>query len=195
MKLNRSLTVLAATLGSAISAMGQDHPRFELFGGYSFESIVPCGTGCREPGITFPPTDFNGWNASLTGYLYKSIGVTADFSGHYASQIVYDPVVGSHRYSYMFGPTYSYRADLESVFVHALFGEISQGSNQLSNLDYTKFAWILGCGLDLNMSRRIAIRAFQLDYERARIPSFDSTPGAAQAANGLRYSGGVVFKF
>jgi hypothetical protein len=27
---------------------------------------------------------------SLTGYLYKSVGVMADFSGHYASRIVYD---------------------------------------------------------------------------------------------------------
>lgn len=135
------------------------------------------------------------WNASLTGYVYKSLGVTADFSGHYASQIVYDPVVSGHRYSYLFGPSYRFRAPVGAVFVHALFGEISQGSGQLSNLNCTKFAWVLGTGLDLTVSHRISVRALQLEYERAKIPSFGNPSDATEPANGFRYSGGVVFKF
>ena len=195
-KVNKPLVVLLATLGFGFCAMAQDRPKVEVFGGYSLESIVPCGTGCRELGITFPPTDFNGWNVSLTGYLYKSVGVTADFSGHYASQIVYDPVVGSHRYSYLFGPTYKFRGNnVGSVFVHALFGAISQGSGQLSSLDYTKFAWVLGCGLDVNVSRHFLMRPVQFDYERSSVPSFGNGSDAAEPVNGFRYSGGVVIKF
>jgi len=192
---NKPFIVVLVTLGFSICAVAQDRPKLEVFGGYSLESIVPCGTGCREAGTTFPPTDFNGWNVSLTGYLYKSVGVTADFSGHYASQIVYDPVVGGHRYSYLFGPTYKFRGNVGSVFVHALFGAISQGSGQLSNLDYTKFAWAMGGGLDLNVSRHFLVRPVQLDYERSSVPSFGNASDASEPVNGFRYSGGVVITF
>ena len=176
-----------------IGAMAQ-RTKLEVFGGYSMESITPCGIGCRESETAFPMTNFNGWNASLTGYLYKSVGVTADFSGHYASHIVFDPVVGGHRYSYLFGPSYGFRGRVGTLFVHALFGQISQEWNQLSNLNYRKFAWAAGGGLDVNVSRRFSMRLVQLDYERSSVPSF-GTSQAAQSVIGLRYSGGVVIKF
>jgi len=84
---------------------------------------------------------------------------------------------------------------LGSFFVHALFGEISQRSGQLSNLDYTKFAWAVGGGFDVNVSRRLSMRPLQLDYERSSFPSFGNTSNATEPVNGLRYSGGVVVKF
>jgi len=149
----------------------------------------------REQGVPFPPTNFNGWNASVTAYVYKSLGITADFAGHYASHVVYDPVAGAHRYSYLFGPTYSVHGRVGSVFAHVLLGEVSQGSSQLSALDYMKFALAVGCGLDLNVSRRLAIRIAQFDYERARVPSFNNASAGTESENGFRYSAGAVFKF
>ena len=189
-----ALLVVFVTLVFNIGTCAQDQPKFELFGGYSLEDVVPCGAGCRELGSAFPPTKFNGWNASVTGYSYKSLGVTADFSGHYASQIVYDPVVGGHRYSYKFGPTYVFRGRVGSLFLHALFGQISQGSDQLSSMNFTKFAWAAGGGLDVIVSRRLSFRPVQLEYERSRIPSF-GTSETSESVAGLRYSGGVVIKF
>jgi len=190
----KALLVLAI-LPFSIGAVAQDQPKVEIFGGYSLESIVPCGVGCREAGATFPITNFNGWNASVTGYLYKSLGVTADFSGHYASHVVYDPVAGAHRYSYLFGPSYSFRGSVGSLFIHGLFGQISQGSDQLMNLSFTKFAWVLGGGLDANATNHLSVRIVQLDYERTSNPVFGFAPGETQSVAGLRYSGGVVIKF
>jgi len=189
-----TLLALFVILAPSITAMAQHQTRLEVFGGYSLESITPCGIGCRELGTRFPMTIFNGWNASVTGYLYKSFGITADFGGHYASQIVYDPVVGAHRYTYLFGPTYIIRGEVGSLFMHALFGGVSQGSDQLSNLNYTRFASALGGGLDVNGSRHFSFRPVQLDYERSRVPSF-GTPETSEAVAGLRYSGGVVITF
>jgi len=192
---NRTLPALFAILVLSISAVAQDQPKLEVFGGYSLESIIPCGAGCREAGESFPLTNFNGWNVSATGYLYKSLGVTASFGGYYASHIVYDPVVSGHRYSYMFGPSYGFRGPVGYLFLHALFGEVSQGSDQLSNFNYTKFAWGFGGGLDVNATNRLSMRIVQLDYERTTIPAFGFAPGATQTVTGLRYSGGVVIKF
>jgi len=188
------LAVLIALI-SSIRVVAQDQPRIQVFAGYSLESIIPCGTGCRPAGESFPLTNFNGWNASVTGYLYKSLGVTADFTGHYASHIVYDPVVGGHRYSYMFGPSYAFRGSVGSLFLHALFGEISQGSDQLSNMNFMKFAWGFGGGLDVNITSRLSMRPIELDYERTKVPVYGFAPGATQTVTGLRYAGGVVIKF
>jgi hypothetical protein len=190
----KTLFLALAILALNTAAIAQRQSKIELFGGYSLEDNVPCGSGCREPGVAFPPTIFNGWNASLTGYVYKSVGITADFSGHYSTQIVFDPVVGAHRYSYMFGPTYAFRGDVGSAFVHALFGEVSQGSTDLSNLNFTRFAWALGGGLDVHLSRRFSARIVQFDYERSSVPTFDNPPSAAQPVNGFRYSAGVVIR-
>ena len=57
----------------------------ELFGGYSLERIAPgCGSNYRcgspTPG---PATDMSGWITSLTGFVYKSIGISAQFAGNY----------------------------------------------------------------------------------------------------------------
>ena len=193
--MSRTLLALWVTLLVSLGAIAQDQPKWEIFGGYSLESIIPCGAGCREAGTPFPITNFNGWNVSATGYVYKSLGVTADVSGHYASHVVYDPVVGSHRYSYMFGPSYAIRGRIASLFMHGLFGEISQGSDQLSNLNFTKFAWALGGGLDANVTHHLSMRIAQLDYERTSVPVFGFAPDATQSVAGLRYSGGVVIKF
>jgi hypothetical protein len=46
----------------------------------------------------------------------------------------------------------------------------------------------VGGGLDMRVRKHIAVRFADLDYESVHVP------GNA-AANGLRYSGGVVFRF
>jgi opacity protein-like surface antigen len=61
-------------------------------------------------------------------------------------------------------------------------------------MNYTKFAWAVGGGLDVNASRHLSMRVVQLDYERSRVPSFGTTENS-ELATGLRYSGGVIIKF
>lgn len=77
-----------AMMALCVTMVAQDRTHFEVFGGYSFERIAPCGSPysgffpCNEEQV--PGTsNFNGWNASLTGYFSKFLGATADFSGHY----------------------------------------------------------------------------------------------------------------
>ena len=190
--------VLLVVVSCSVPMLGQT-ANGELFGGYSFERIAPgCGSNYRCGTDTGgPSTNLNGWNASLTGYFYKSLGFSAQFTGNYngSAALSYSTV---HRYTYQFGPAYEFRMGKASPFVHALFGGVTQGSSADSSLGYTAFLWSVGGGLDWKVSKGISIRVAQLDYERQHVPVVDTggpTPFPAVGVNGLRYSAGIVVRF
>jgi hypothetical protein len=174
----------------------QDRSRFEVFGGYSLERIAPCGVlgsgeyPCNaETGFLAPTSTFNGWDAAFTRYFTKFLGAKADFSGHYGpyDNANFTPNPSTSRYSYMFGPVFAWRSPRVTPFAHLLLGGTSESlAGSIGN--YNVFSWAVGGGLDVSVRRRIAIRFAQLDYESVHVP------GNA-AANGLRYSTGVVFRF
>jgi len=180
------------------TALAQDRPRTELFAGYSFERIAPCGTsttyahgtscGLELGELQSSTTNYNGWNASLTSYFLRFVGVTADFSGHYGS---INGGISTPRYSFLFGPSVAVPLLRLKPFAHALFGVERQNGGGLDNLfSFTKPMIALGGGVDMDVSKRFALRVGQLDYEWQRNPT-----GGLPSATGLRFSGGVVFRF
>ncbi len=173
--------------------------RVELFGGYSLERIAPgCGSNYRCGTLTpGPATNMSGWTTSLTGFVYRSLGISAQFTGNYNGTAALSSS-SVYRHSYQFGPAYAVRWQRTSVFAHALFGGVTQNSSSDQTLSYTQFIWSVGGGLDLKASSRISIRPVQLDYERQRVPLVDtggSTPISPIGVNGLRYSAGIVIRF
>jgi hypothetical protein len=192
--------VLLLVVFSNLSSLASAQPdQFELFGGYSLERIAPgCGSNYRcgspTPG---PATNMSGWATSLTGFVYRSLGISAQFAGNYngTAALSYASV---HRYSYQFGPAYTVRWERSSAFAHALFGGVTEQSSSDPSLSYTKFLWSLGGGFDFKASRRISIRPVQIDYERQRVPVVDTggpTPITPIGVNGLRYAAGIVIRF
>ena len=186
-----------ALMALCVAMAAQDRSRFEVFGGYSLERIAPCGVPgsgeypCNaETGFLAPTTTFNGWDAALTRYFTKFLGATADFTGHYGSyRFANSPTSfpSTSRYSYMFGPVFAWRTQRATPFAHVLLGATSESlAGSIGN--YNVFSWAIGGGLDVSVTRRIAVRLAQLDYESVHVP------GNA-AANGLRYSSGGVFRF
>jgi hypothetical protein len=137
----------------------------------------------------------------VTGYFYKSLGVTAQLTGNYNGSI--RPSFASvHRYAYQFGPVYAFRLRRATAFAHALFGGGTQKSSETtssySDLNYTQFIWSLGGGLDFKVSRRLSIRAGQFDYEWQKVPVAFGSAGLTPTtypSNGFRYSAGVVVNF
>jgi hypothetical protein len=190
------LLVVFFTLPSLASAQsGQG----ELFGGYSLERIAPgCGSNYRCGSDTAgPATSLNGWITSLTGFVSKSVGISAQFTGAYNGNAALS-YSSLNRYSFQFGPAYVLRWRRTSVFAHALFGGVTQKSSADPTVSYNKFLWSVGGGLDFKTSHRISIRPVQLDYERQSVPVVDTggpTPISPVGANGLRYSAGIVVRF
>jgi opacity protein-like surface antigen len=136
-----------------LPAMAQEVLKAEVFGGYSWSG-----------------GNFHGWNASVTGNINKRLGIVADFSGHYGSELGLVRV-NQHAHSFLFGPRVSFRGKRLTPFVYGLFGatrfaESAVISGQRLSAVSNGFSLAIGGGLDVTVNDRIAIRAFQLDYFR-----------------------------
>ena len=163
-----SISLVVLTLQPA---KAQEVPKAEVFGGYSWAG-----------------GNFHGWNSSITGNITKRIGIVADFSGHYGSELDGSVLIQQDAHSFLFGPRFSFRGKRLTPFVYALFGatrfhESAIISGQKLSDSDTGFTSALGGGLDVKVNDRIAIRAFQLDYFRPNF--FGETHNRGRLAVGV----------
>jgi hypothetical protein len=157
-------------------AVAQETPKAEVFGGYSYAG-----------------GNFHGWNASVTVNVNKWFGLTADFTGHYGGSIDEDGFDERQRvHSLLFGARFSARKKRVMPFAHALFGASTlktelTGFGQKFLFSDTGFSLVMGGGLDIRINDRVAVRAIQLDYLRARF--------FGETENRGRLAFGVVLRF
>lgn len=190
-------------------ASAQANPHGGFFVGYSLERVSACGapgdtfltcSGFIETG-TSSPANYNGWEASATGFVYKFVGITADFTGHYGTTTINGnglPSASVSRFSFMAGPVVALRRPGFQPFVHALFGGVFNrfgtfvtGEDMANVPNYTKFAWAIGGGLDVNIHGHWAVRVGQFDFERIAVPA---AVGSYTPVNGFRFSTGLIFR-
>ena len=93
-----SISLVVLTLSSA---MAQEAPRAEVFGGYSWAG-----------------GNFHGWNASVTGNITKRFGIVADFSGHYGSEVDGPLLIHEDAHSFLFGPRFAFRGKRLLLSMH-----------------------------------------------------------------------------
>lgn len=167
----------------------------EFFGGYSYmkSDLSSPFTFLTSPGPTSSNRHFgmNGWQASITEKATDWLGLTQQFGGNYGTREFPNASTHFNTFSILSGPRLSYPG-LKGVtpFVHALFGyEQTTAKLESTNLKATSssYAMAFGGGLDVKVSRGVAIRLFQADYYRPQ--AF----GTSQ--NDLRVSTGIVFRF
>ena len=172
-----------------MAAMAQgEYPKAELFGGYSYFRANPDGF------------NLNGWNASVTANITNWFGVEGDFSGHYGSPRVFGfevPFVDVSSHTFMAGPKLTYRANTVAPFAHFLIGAARASTGAFGySLSDTALATVVGGGIDINVSKSLAIRAIQADYLMTR---FQTGPqivfsGFDDRQNNFRLSAGLVLK-
>ena len=200
--MKRLFLLVCVALLFSVPATAQQAPKTEVFGGYSY--FHPDGGG-----------GLHGWNGSVDVSLNKWLGVVADISGHYGSSStnVSTAILGlpdlsvkassdSNVHTILVGPQASYRKDERlTPFGHALFGLARfhergtattsgpvLGTTSFSFSDSnTGFAMGLGGGLDVKVTRSVALRLIQADYLMTRLN------GGTQ--NNARISVGFVFRF
>ncbi len=164
----------AVVLLLSAPAMAQDHPKAEIFGGYSFLRINPGG---GLSGENFA----GGWAASAAINANSWIGLAADFSGHYKTI----SGVSAKVHSYTFGPRVTYRkSEKVQPYFHALFGGATLSGGGSSE---SAFAMQFGGGVDWVASPHLAIRVGQFDY----VP----THFGGEWQHNFAYSAGIVFRF
>lgn len=174
--MKKMLWLVAILMAAVLAATAQENPRFELFGGYSYLHV---GSSHQQKAF-----GLNGWNGQATVNLNRWLGATADFAGNYGSPFA----VSIHNYTYMFGPTLSYRTQHVVPFAHALFGG-GHVSGKIGGLSSSQnaFAMAIGGGADIPLATHFGIRLAQLDWVRTQ---YFST-----SQNGFRVSTGVMFNF
>jgi opacity protein-like surface antigen len=163
-------------LAFALFPRGEDVPRAEVFGGYSWAHS-------RDEG-------FHGWNASGTVYVNPWLGIAADVTGHYKT-------LANTRFSLLsgaVGPRVTWLRDNISwfvPFVHAQAGAFrTKAHTEFLNASFSETethpGLALGGGIDLSLADRWAVRA-KADYTLVR--------SRGRTERDPRVSAGLVFRF
>jgi hypothetical protein len=195
-------SMLVAQTGGARAAGSENATRATIFGGYSY--------------LRNNNNGFNGWEGQGTFNFNRYLGVTADVSGASLTPFSFSLLGASastyqHITNYLFGPTVTAEFGISAVFAHALFGEAHSslgagvtlpiiGGISTGLTSANAFAMAFGGGIDIGLTRHLAIRAVQVDYLRTQFSATDALTTGLSSSLGnrqdsFRYSTGIVFRF
>ena len=177
----RKLFILVAViLATAGSAVAQDFPKAEIFGGYQYIRLNPGG------GAT--GANCQGGAGSVAGNLNHWFGVVGDFG---ACKITGQPSgTSAHLVNYLFGPKLTYRSHGRlAPFAQVLFGgeHIGLSASGLGSSSDSSFAMTFGGGADYELTNHVSIRVIQAEY------LYTKFGGTHQ--NNARISAGVVYRW
>lgn len=194
----KGLAVLALAMGAVASAAAQSGnahdgiSKAEIGVDYSYmrANATPGQCGCFN---------LNGGSAEVALRVYRNFSGVADITGEHAGTT---SISGQSLslLSYTGGPRFSYplrRSQRTRItpFVQGLVGVVHgfdapfpNSSGSIAN-SANALAVFVGGGVDIAFSRRLAIRAVQVDYGLNHLPN-----DANNSENLLRVSTGVVFR-
>ncbi len=170
--MKKAVFLFLAVLSSALAARAQDAPRGDLSVGYSY---------LRE-GFS-GGANTHGASVSGAAYLNDWFGVVGDFGVYHLSQ----SGTSANTFTFLGGPRLSAnRRKGVSPFVQALVG-----ADRLSVSGFGSahgFCWSTGGGVDLAVSRHIAIRP-QFDYIGLRFSNGNIHSARASVSIVFRFGG------
>jgi hypothetical protein len=180
------MMILALT--SVAAAQSVDYKRLEFFAGYS-HNLTDTDTSNVDPvGNIFGKREsFSGVETSVTGNVSRYVGLKFDFSAHFSKTTVAFPTfprpleVDSRLYNFLGGVQVKDNSSEATFkpFAHALAGVAHTRINSRIEDVFrgtdsdTGPAGAFGGGIDIRVSRRVDIRAVQLDYNPTKL--FDGT--------------------
>lgn len=136
-----------------------------------------------------------GGNVQVQDRAWRQLGVVADVAGLHTGT-THDPNVGLDLLTMTFGPRYTW-SPVQHRF--SIFGEFLVGeafgmdslfpSGSAVSASASSFALQTGGGIDLPVSRRISIRAFEAEWLRTQLPN-----ATTNVQNNLRLGVGVIYR-
>ncbi len=181
------------------AAQDQPAPKWELYGGYSF--FYPhADIHGQLPGalLPFPGTRLEsnprGAGASLTYNFNHWFGLTLDASTHWGSgEATFARRIDDAAFSNLsFGPKITFRHEHFSPFLEVLVGDHRLMPDAFHDID--KLGVMFGGGIDVKLSRHVALRLIRADYVfssyRYAPPTVSNTD-----INGVRLQAGLNFMF
>ncbi len=190
---------------------------FEVYGEYSYLRFNPtlASSGLNN-------RSFNGGGGGATSYFAKYLGIKGELMGYGSTSFtttftapVHLPNGGTipagtyksqgNMFTYLFGPVVKIPIPKITPFGELLFG--GSNTNGYANLSSSiiagggtiskaptqhPFTMAFGGGLDISVSKRVAIRPVELDYVLTR---YSNPLTNTNNQNNFRYLGGIVYKF
>ena len=171
-------------IAAPLAALAQESPKVEIFGGYSY-----LRGDDDDDGI-----DLHGFNVSFNQNIVKWAGLKADISGHYGDVTLLPGVPKFELDSYLFlvGPQFNIpKYERLHPYGHVLLGVMRNTLTNFSTAGRTSvrdsaFAVAFGGGLDVKVTKALAVRLFQADYV---LTTFDN-----DTQNNFRASTGLVLR-
>ena len=201
-RLFTALPVAIAVLcmfATTAAAQDQPAPKWELYGGYSF--FYPhADLHGQLPGalLPFPGTRLEsnprGAGASLTYNFNHWFGLTLDASTHWGSgEATFARRIDDAAFSNLsFGPKITFRHEHFSPFLEVLVGDHRLMPDAFHDID--RLGVMFGGGIDVKLSRHVALRLIRADYVfssyRYAPPTVSNTD-----INGVRLQAGLNFMF
>jgi opacity protein-like surface antigen len=162
------------------SAMAQETPKAEIFGGYQYIRL--------NPGAGATGANCQGGAGSVTGNLNHWFGVVGDFG---ACKLTGLPSgTSAHLVNYLFGPKFTYRTHGRlTPYAQVLFGAQHFGGSIAGFGAGTdnSFAMTFGGGADFELTNHVSFRLVQAEY------LYTSFGGTHQ--NNARISSGLVYRW
>ncbi|HWY06671.1 MAG TPA: outer membrane beta-barrel protein, partial [Candidatus Acidoferrales bacterium] len=170
----RVLTLLPAMIAllfmfaTIAAAQDQPAPKWELYGGYSAWDPGADVHG-QLPGALLPLSSRLEWNprgagASATYNFDRWFGFTLDTSTNWGSgeKTLARRIDDAAFANISFGPKVTFRTQHFSPFLELLIGDHRLTPDAFHDID--KLGLMFGGGLDLNLSRHVAIRLIRADF-------------------------------
>jgi len=199
----RVLAVLPATIAvmfafaTAAAAQEPPPPKWELFGGYS---VFDPGADVHGqlPGALFPLSSRLEWNPrgvglSATYDFNRWLGLTLDASTHWGSG---ESGLGGRLDDAAFsnlslGPKITFRHTHFSPFLEFLVGDHRLMPDAFHDID--KVGFMVGGGLDINVSRHIALRLLRADFVHSNYQYGSAAVTPRTEIRGVRLQTGINF--
>lgn len=210
----RTAIVVGLALLFGTSAFAQDYAKVEVPAYYSYTRFNP------ENSNIVGGFSLNGGGGGVAVYLNHFLGIEAEFNGYgsttqnftFPAGVANSPCPtgclvrsSGDLFTYNVGPVLKYRAQHWEPFVETLFGGAHSNTysnlqhacqlNCISTLNPSNNAWdfIIGGGLDIPLTKTIAIRPAQFDFVLTRFGNGFS--GGNNNQSNFRYNAGIVFRF
>ena len=204
-RLARVLTMLLATIALlftfATPAAAQDGPapKVELYGGYSFFHPGADVHG-QLPGGLLPVSSRleanpRGIGGSVTFNFNRWLGITFDGSDHWGSgeKTIFKTIDDTGLANFSVGPKITFRSHRFSPFLEGLVGAHRLMPEAFH--DVTKLGFMFGGGLDVNLSRHVALRLIRADYVYSNYRYGDPAVTPETQIRGVRLQVGLNFMF
>ena len=193
-------TMLAVLCMFATRAAAQDQtPKWELYGGYS--SFQPgADVHGQQPGALFPISSRmegnpRGMGLSATYDFNRWFGLTLDTSTHWGSgeNGLFNRIDDAAFSNLSIGPKVTFRHKHVSPFLEFLVGDHRLMPDAFHDID--KVGFMVGGGLDINLSDHVALRLIRADYVYSNYQYGSAAVAPRTEIRGLRAQVGLNFMF